>query len=75
MAGKGQSTTPSLPSFYLYGIPLIPGLIEIIGASDPLSGSSGENVGKIKIHASKGPDYIDDPGTDIAGIGWILGTH
>lgn len=75
MAGKGQSTDPSLPSFDPHGIPLVEGLIEVIDSSDLLAGSSGENVGQIKIYAWRGPDYIDDPETDTAGVGWILGTQ
>jgi len=75
MSGKGQSTDPSLESFDPEGIPLIPGLIEIINESDDLAGIASENVGKIKIKAWKGPDYINDPITDTAGVGWILGTR
>ena len=75
MAGKGQSTDPSLPSFDPQGIPLIPGLIEVISAGDTLAGMNGENVGKIKLYAWKGPDFIEDPETDVGGVGWILGTH
>lgn len=75
MCAKGQSSDPELPGFDPHGIPLIPGLIELIDSADPLAGSDGENVGKIKIYAWRGPDYINDPDTDTAGVGWILGTH
>lgn len=75
MAGKGQSTNPSLPSFDPHGIPLVPGLIEVIDASDSLAGSEEENVGKIKIYTWRGPDYIEDPLVNTAGVGWILGTQ
>ncbi|QCW99489.1 T9SS type A sorting domain-containing protein [Aggregatimonas sangjinii] len=75
MAGKGQSTDPSLPGFDPHGLPLIPGSIELIDASDPLAGSTAENVGQVKIYAWRGPDYIDDPRMDTAGVGWILGTR
>ncbi len=75
MAGKGQSTDSSLPSFDPHGLPLIPGKIELIETGDPLAGSNDENVGKIKIFAWKGPDFISDPETDVAGVDWILGTH
>jgi len=75
MAGKGQSTDSSLPSFDPHGLPLIPGKIELIETGDPLAGTGDENVGKIKIMAWKGPDFIADPATDVAGVGWILGTH
>jgi len=79
MATKGQSsdnTTPEgIASYDPHGLPLIPGYIEIIQTGDPLAGSGDENVGKIKIFAWKGPDYISDPDTDVAGVDWILGTH
>lgn len=74
MAGKGQSSDPNLASFDPHGLPLIPGLIELIETGDPLAGNSDENVGKIKVMSWKGPDYISDPDTDIAGVDWILGS-
>ena len=75
MAGKGQSTNANLPSYDPHGIPLIPSLIELIEAGDPLAGLNNENVGKIKIFAWKGPDFISNTETDVAGVDWILGTH
>lgn len=74
MAGKGQSTDASLPSYDPHGLPLIPGYIELIETGDPLAGDADENVGKIKVYAWKGPDYITDPTQDIAGVDWILAT-
>lgn len=74
MAGKGQSSDASEPSYDPHGLPLIEGFIELIRETDPLSGEDNENVGKIKIKAWKGPDYIDSP-DDTAGVDWILGTH
>ncbi|WP_276166093.1 T9SS type A sorting domain-containing protein [Zobellia alginiliquefaciens] len=75
MCGKGQSSDSSLPSFDPHGIPLIPGLIELIEEGDALAGAMGESVGEVKIKAWRGPDFINDPETDVAGVGWILGTH
>ncbi len=75
MAYNGQSSDPSLPSYHPHGIPLVPGRIELIEAGDPLAGSSDENVGKIKIFAWRGHDAITDPTMEVAGVGWILGTH
>ncbi|MCB0448137.1 MAG: T9SS type A sorting domain-containing protein [Gelidibacter sp.] len=75
MAGKGQSSNASLPSYDPHGMPLIPGRIELIQPGDPLAGPSNENVNKIKIYTWKGPDDITDPNTQFAGVGWILGTH
>ena len=75
MAGKGQSSNASLASYDPHGLPLILGYIELIETGDALSGIADENVGKIKIYAWKGPDFITNPDTDIAGVDWILGTH
>ena len=48
------------------------GYIEVVENGDPLAGSSNEHVGKIKLYTWKGHDYIDDPDTTAAGVGWIL---
>ena len=72
MADKGQSSDDQLPSYDPSGIPLVKGYIELVEAGDPLAGTSNENVGKIKFFAWKGPEYISDPDTDVAGVGWIL---
>ncbi len=71
MAGKGQSSDTSLANYDPHGLPIVPGLIEVISTGDPLAGTSDENVGKLKIYSWKGPDYISNPSTDIAGVGWI----
>ncbi len=75
MASKGQSTDPNLASFDPHGLPLITGLIELVETGDVLAGPGDINVGKIKVKSWKGPDFISDPDTDIAGVDWILGTH
>ena len=36
-----------------------------------MAGGSGQHIGKIKVLAWRGPDFIDDPETDQAGVGWI----
>ncbi|MFY0654349.1 MAG: T9SS type A sorting domain-containing protein [Cyclobacteriaceae bacterium] len=72
MADQGQSSDPSKPSFSEAGIPLEDGYIELVDQGDVLAGENDENVGKIKLYAWKGPDYIQDPETDVAGAGWIL---
>ena len=75
MAGKGQSSNAALPNYDPHGIPLIEGLTALIELGDPLAGPNNENVGKIKIYAWRGPDFIPDPETSVAGVGWILGTQ
>lgn len=75
MASKGQSSNENLPSYNAHGLPLIDNLIEIIEIGDPLAGDNDKNVGKIKVKSWKGPDFINDPDIDLAGVDWILGTH
>lgn len=72
MADKGQSSFTYLPNYHPAGIPLIEDYIELVGIGDPLAGPNNENFGKIKLYTWRGPDYIEDPETDEAGVGWIL---
>ena len=72
MADLGQSSVTGTPSYHPGGIELIPGYIEVVASGDPLAGSGDEHVDKIKLLAWKGPDFITDPETDEAGVGWIL---
>lgn len=72
MADKGQSTDSNLSNYHPEGIPLIPNFIEIVEDGDILAGTSNEHVGKIKLYAWKGPTFITNPDTDIAGVDWIL---
>jgi hypothetical protein len=72
MGDRGQSSDPLQPSYSVDGLPLVPGYIELVGPGDPLAGANNENVDKIKLYAWRGPEYINDPRTDQAGVGWIL---
>ena len=72
MAELGQSSDPSLPSFHPGGIILVPRYIELVREGDPLVGENDEHLNKIKLYAWKGPNFINDPDTDIAGVDWIL---
>jgi len=72
MADLGQSSDPSLPNYHPGGFELDPGFIEQVENGDPLAGATGEHIGKIKVYAWRGPDYISNPSTDEAGVGWIL---
>lgn len=73
MGDRGQCTDPELPNYHGAGLPLVPGRIELITDSDPieLSGPNGEFINELKIYSWRGPDYIDIPATDEAGVGWI----
>jgi hypothetical protein len=72
MASKGQSSDPMLPNFHPAGLPIIPGYMELVEAGDPLEGANGENIGKMKLYSWRGHEFIQDPQTDEAGVGWIL---
>lgn len=72
MADQGQSSDTLEMSFHPDGIPLLPGFVEVVHVGDPLAGTWNEHVGKIKLYTWKGHDYISNPLTDQAGVGWIL---
>ena len=80
MADRGQSSDPDAPSYDPEGIGLIPGVIEVItdetavpgGRHEHLGGVNGVHIGKIAVNAWRGPDYIEDPANEVAGVGWIL---
>lgn len=72
MAEFGQSTDPALPNYHQDGLPLTQGFIELVEAGDVLAGENSEHVGKVKLYAWRGPDAVNDPETDTAGVSWIL---
>ncbi len=80
MADHGQSSDPDLPFYHPRGMRLKPGVIEALtqettapgGRHAHLAGLQGRNLGKIAIWAWRGPDYISDPETTTADVGWIL---
>src|SRR3954453_6103099 len=74
LASHGQSSDPALPSYDAEGLPLIPGLIELI---TPASSAPGQrhaafagHVGEIAIRAWRGPANAS---TQNSGVGWMLG--
>ncbi len=75
MCSLGQSSDPALASYDPEGIELIPGRIELVQVGDPLAGEANENLGKVKLHVWRGPNFIQDPSSDTAGVGWILGEN
>ncbi|MFT6907355.1 MAG: hypothetical protein ACJAS1_004033 [Oleiphilaceae bacterium] len=72
MASNGQSSNKALPNYSTEGIPLVDGYVELVNVDDPLADENTENMGKIKVRAWRGPQYIEDPKLDYAGVGWIL---
>jgi hypothetical protein len=73
MGGLGQSTDRSLPAYHPQGLPLEPGLIELISAESTHPGERHEHlaghVGEIAILAWRG--FPDDPRAQKSGVGWI----
>ena len=72
MARYGQCTSNTLPSFHPGGVDLVPGYIELVTATDPLAGTGGVNVNKIKVKAWRGFSFIVNPYDEVADVGWIL---
>jgi hypothetical protein len=72
IAELGQGSDENGPNYSPRGLELIEGFIEQVTEEDPLAGDSLEHVGKIKLYTWKGPDFIDDPENDVAGVDWIL---
>ncbi|MEN3324474.1 FG-GAP-like repeat-containing protein [Mariniflexile soesokkakense] len=72
MAEKGQSSDASKSNYNIAGIPLVKNFIETVEIGDPLAGENNKNIGKIKLYAWKGHDFILNTNTDEAGVGWIL---
>ncbi len=76
MADKGQSSDVNAPHYDPNGLPLVPGKVEIITADRTGPGGDMEHLfgyeGEIAAYAWRGPDYIVNPATDVAGVDWIL---
>lgn len=78
LADLGQRSDPGQPSYHPDGIALEPGRVEVVTAASAAPGERHEhlgtaaNLGKIAVRAWRGPDYIPDPETTTAGVGWIL---
>lgn len=72
MAEMGQSSDTTQTNYHPAGLPLIPEFIEVIAEGDPLAGMDNTNVGEIKVYSWRGPDFVEVPFIDEAGVGWIL---
>lgn len=73
MAEAGQSSDPGALSYHTDGLPLEPGLIELITdeSSDPGERHAhlADHVGEVAIRSWRG--YPDDPENETGGVGWI----
>ena len=74
LGGKGQSSDPGGPSFDPEGLPLVPGLVEVITAESSTDGQRhadlAEHIGEIAVLSWRGQPK--DPKTELGGVGWVL---
>jgi hypothetical protein len=73
MGGKGQSSDPSAAAYHPEGLPLVPGLIEVVTRESSAAGERhaalAGHVGEIAVKAWRG--FPQDPETQTSGVGWI----
>ncbi len=78
MCDLGQCSDPKGPSFSPQGIHLHPGFIEVVTPETRktyhagIPGPDNYVIGRVALKAWRGPEAINDPDTDTAGVGWIL---
>lgn len=72
MGQVGQSTIPATPSYHPDGLPLVPGLIELVTTATASAGQrhAGLPIGAIAILSW--PGQPTDPVTQYSGVKWIL---
>lgn len=73
LGGRGQSSDPTGPAYDPEGLPLVPGLVEVV---TPESAAPGErhahladHVGEVAVRAWRG--FPADPRSETSGVGWI----
>jgi hypothetical protein len=73
LGGNGQSSDPAGPSYHPEGLPLQPGLVEVISEASSAPGGRhahlADHVGEIAVLSWRG--FPDDPETEHSGVGWI----
>lgn len=72
MGQLGQSTVPAVPSYHPNGLPLVPGLIELVTSATAATGQrhAGLPAGAVAIRAW--PGQPGNPATQHSGVKWIL---
>jgi hypothetical protein len=74
VCGQGQCTDPSKPGYSVAGMPLSPGLVEVVTAESSAPGQRHEqfaqNIGEVVIYAWHGQPA--NPATQVGGAAWIL---
>ena len=74
LGAHGQSSDPGAPSYDPAGLPLEPGLVEVITEASSARGQRhaelADHVGEVAIRVWRG--FPEDPETQRSGVGWIL---
>ncbi len=74
LGGLGQSSDPDGPAYHPDGLPLVPGLVEVVTVESARAGQRhaalAGHVGAVAVRAWTG--VPDDPETEVAGVDWIL---
>jgi hypothetical protein len=74
LGSLGQSSDPDGPSYHPDGLPLVPGLVEVVTERSSAPGEEHEalagHAGEVAIKAWQGNP--EDPATQTGGVGWIL---
>ena len=77
LGGKGQSSDPGSPAYDPDGLPLVPGLVEVVTRASSAPGERhaelADHVGEVAIHAWAGPPA--EPGAAGSGVDWILAVN
>jgi hypothetical protein len=73
MGGKGQSSDPSGPAYHVEGLPLVPGLIEVITEESSAPGARHAHLrrfrGQVAVHAWRGEP--GDRKLEVGGSDWV----
>ncbi|HYY76036.1 MAG TPA: hypothetical protein VE644_06920, partial [Gaiellaceae bacterium] len=73
LGGKGQSSDRDAPAYDPAGLPLVPGLVEVVTRGSAAPGERhahlAAHVGEIAVRAWRGNP--DDPASERSGVGWI----
>ena len=73
LGGLGQSSDPGGPGYHPRGLPLEPGLVEVVTAASSAPGERHEHLaghlGEVAVRAWRG--FPEDPERETSGVGWI----
>jgi len=76
MAENGQSSEPALPNYHPLGLPLVPGLVEVVTAADVAPGGRFEDFSELVYETPSGePIGVNLHIGDIAVRGWLGGFY